>query len=214
MKPLVLDYRSACAALGLALVTTIRAADPAPAAAPAAPPSAAATAGDDTESQLESLVRHAMPGPEHAVLQRLTGSWEAVTRYWMKPGAEPVEARGTSQRKSILGGRFILEELEGGNLALPFRGVALFGYDAFEKKYTSAWADTMNTAILTNLGTYDRTNNVVNFTGQYKDPWTGNRKPQRGILRFLDANRQVLELHVTEPGGQEFKMLEITYTRK
>jgi hypothetical protein len=107
-----------------------------------------------------------------------------------------------------------MEELDGGNLALPFRGLGLYGYDAFERKHTSAWVDTMNTSILTNLGTYDKTNDVVNFTGQYKDPWTGTRKPERGVTRFLGNDKHVLEIHVTEPNGKEFKMLEITYTRQ
>ena len=168
----------------------------------------------DAEAQAETFARYAMPGPEHKVLDRLAGTWDTRTRYWPAPEAEPVEAKGTSQRKWILGGRFLMEELDGGNLVLPFHGVALFGYDAFERKHTSAWVDTMNTSILTNLGTYDRTNEVVNFTGQYKDPWTGTKKEERGLTRFLSKDKHVLEIHVTEADGKEFKMLEITYTRR
>jgi len=155
-----------------------------------------------------------MPGPEHKLLDRMAGSWDTLTRYWPAPDAELVESKGTSQRKWILDGRFLMEELDGGNLALPFRGLGLYGYDAFERKHTSAWVDTMNTSILTNLGTYDKTNDMVNFIGQYKDPWTGTRKPERGVTRFLGNDKHVLEIHVTEPNGKEFKMLEITYTRQ
>jgi len=166
------------------------------------------------DQQIEAMARYALPGREHQVLTRMAGTWEAVTRYWMRPDVEPAESKGTSTRKWILDGRFLMEELDGGNLALPFRGVGLFGYDAFEKKYSSAWADTTSTAILTNLGFFDKTNNVVNFTGEYKDPWTGTRKKSRGLVRFVGPDRQVLELHVTEASGREFLMLEITYTRK
>lgn len=168
----------------------------------------------DLEKQVEAMVGYAMPGRHHQLLNRLAGDWEVHTRYWMKLGAVPVEAKGTSARKWILDGRFLMEELDGGDLALPFRGVALFGYDAFEQKYTSAWVDTTSTAILTNLGTYDKTNDVVTFTGEYKDPWTGTRKKNRGLTRFLGADKHAIELHVTEADGREFKMLEITYTRK
>ena len=168
----------------------------------------------DAEGAADTLARYAMPGPEHRLLDRVIGTWDAATRYWPARDAEPVDAKGASQRKWTLGGRFVLEELEGGNLVLPFSGLALYGYDAFEHKYTSAWVDTMNTSILTNLGVYDRTNDVVNFTGQSKDPWTGTRKPERGVLRFLSKDKQVLEIHVTDAAGKEFRMLEITYTRK
>jgi len=176
-------------------------------AAPSTPPK-------DAEAQAETFARYAMPGPEHKVLDRMAGDWDTLTRYWPAPGAEPVEAKGTSHRKWILDGRFLMEELDGGNLVLPFRGLALFGYDAFEQKHTSAWVDTMNTSILTNLGTYDRTKDVVNFAGRYKDPWTGTQKKERGVTRFVSKDKHVLEIHATEPDGKEFQMLEITYTRQ
>jgi hypothetical protein len=168
----------------------------------------------DAEAQADTFARYAMPGPEHKVLDRMAGAWDTVTRYWPAPSAEAVEAKGTSRRKWILDGRFLMEELDGGNLVLPFSGVGLYGYDAFEQKHTSAWVDTMNTSILANLGIYDRTNDVVNFTGQYKDPWTGTRKKERGVTRFLSRDKHTLEIFVAEPDGKEFKMLEITYTRQ
>ena len=192
--------------IGLLSVNTLFSADPA-----TTPPK---PAPKDAESAADTLVRYAMPGPEHKRLDRLAGRWDTLTRYWPAPGAEVVEAKGTSQRKWILDGRFLLEELDGGDLALPFRGLGLFGYDAFEQKHTSAWVDTMNTSILTNLGTYDSTNDVVNFNGQYKDPWTGTKKKERGVTRFLGPDKHALEIYVTEPDGKEFKMLEITYTRR
>jgi hypothetical protein len=168
----------------------------------------------DAEFAADTLARYAMPGPQHKLFDRMVGRWTTLTRYWPAPGAEVVEAKGASQRKWILDGRFLLEELDGGDLALPFRGVGLYGFDAFEQKYNSAWVDTMNTSIPTHLGTYDKTNDVVNFTGQYKDPWTGAKKPERGVTRFLSRDKHALEVYVSEPDGREFKMLEIVYTRE
>ena len=181
---------------------------------PARLPAADPPKDEDAESQIETLVRHAMRGKEHQLLDRLAGIWDTVTRYRAKPGDEPVEAKGTSTRKWILDGRFLMEEFEGGNLPLPFRGLGLFGYDAFEKKYTSAWVDSMNTSITANLGIYDKATDAVSFSGQYKDPWTGTKKPERGVTRFVNKDKHVLELYLTEPDGKEFMMLEITYTRK
>ena len=110
-------------------------------------------------------------------------------------------------------GKFLTGPFDKANLAIDLRerpesrGLGLFGYDAFEQKHTSAWVDTMNTSILTNLGTYDSTNDVVNFNGQYKDPWTGTKKKERGVTRFLGPDKHALEIYVTEPDGKEFKML-------
>ncbi len=198
-------------ACGFLLATPLPAADT---ASPMPKPGSGTIRPNDLESQIESMVRYAMPGKEHALLGRMAGNWNTLTRYWMRPGAELVEAKGTSTRKWILDGRFLLEELDGGNLALPFRGLGLFGYDAFQQKYTSAWVDTTSTAILANLGTYDKTTDTVNFVGQYSDPWTGTRKKSRGLIRFESKDKHVLELHVAESDGKEFKMLEIIYTRQ
>jgi hypothetical protein len=181
---------------------------------PPAQPTNAASATPDSEAQIEFLVRYAMPGQHHKLLDRMAGPWDTLTRYSPKAGADSVESAGRSTRKWILDGRFLMEELDGGNLALSFRGLGLYGYDAFEQKYTSAWMDTLNTSILTNLGLYDPAKDAVNFAGQYKDPWTGSAKKERGVIRFLGKDKHVLELYVTDPGGQERKMLEITYSRR
>ena len=172
-----------------------------------------ASTGNDMKSQIERLVRYAMPSTQHRLLDRLTGRWNTLTQYWMAPGVEPVESKGASERRWILEGRFVLEQFDGGNLALPFRGLGLYGYDGFEQKYTSAWVDTLNTAIMSNLGIYDKTNDVVNFVGQYGDSLAGLKREIRGRMRFLNEDKHQLELQVVDSDGRKFKMLEITYTR-
>jgi hypothetical protein len=168
----------------------------------------------DTESLVDTWVRHAMPGQEHKLLERMAGSWSLAVKYRMNADAPVVESEGTCQRKWILGNRFLLEEFDGGSLAVPFQGLAIYGYDAFEQKYTSAWVDTTNTAITTSLGTCRDSCETVAFTGRHGDPWTGVKRDSRGVTRFVDQARHVLELYETGSDGREFRILEITYTRK
>ena len=172
------------------------------------------TPGGDAESQIETWVRHAAPGKEHKLLEQMVGRWETVTTYRKEAGDPPVQARGRCERKWILDGRFVQEELDGGLLGMPFRGVGVYGYDAFEQKYTSVWMDTTSTAITTYLGVYDEGRKVVDFVGVYGDPWTGVKKKVRGVTRLESAEREVLELYVPKPDGGEFKMLEIVYGRE
>jgi hypothetical protein len=168
----------------------------------------------EAESKLDVWVRHAMPGKEHRLLDQMAGSWDTRVKYWMAPDGPPAESRGTCERRWILGGRFLQEEFDGGNLALPFRGLGLYGYDRFEQKYTSVWLDTMSTAILSNRGVYDEAARVVNFRGRYGNPWTGVKKASRGVVRFVSEREQVLEMYWQTPEGREYKLLEIAYTRK
>ena len=168
----------------------------------------------DAESQVETFVRHAMPGEHHKLLGKMAGSWNMAVKYRMSADSPVVESQGTSERKWILGNRFVLEEFDGGSLALPFKGLAIYGYDAFEKKYTSVWVDTTNTAMTTSAGTCQEDCKVIAFVGRHGDPWSGIKKPSRGVTRLVSDDRHVLELYEPGAGGKEFKVLEIVYTRK
>jgi hypothetical protein len=181
---------------------------------PATQPSTTQPAQRGVEVEIETWVRHAMPAKEHKLLDRMAGRWETVSTYWKAPGAPPVESKGTAERKWILDGRFMMEELDGGVLVMPFRGVGLYGFDAFEKKYTSAWLDTTSTAICTYLGVYDEKKDLVDFVGDYGDPWTGEKKRIRGVTRFMGHDKHALELYLPKEGGGEHKLLEIVYTRR
>ena len=173
-----------------------------------------AQATADSESLVDTWVRHAMPSEHHQLLRKMAGSWNMAVKYRMNTETPIVESAGTCERKWILGNRFLLEEFNGGNLGLPFQGLAIYGYDAFEKKYTSAWVDTMSTAITTNLGSCREACELIQFTGQHGDPWTGTKRKSRGITRFISDDRHLLELYEPGTDGKEFKILEITYTRR
>ena len=74
--------------------------------------------------------------------------------------------------------------------------------------------DTTSTAMLTYRGEYSEQDDAVHFVGAYGDPWTGVKKKCRGLMRFVGADKHVLELYVPDANGHEFKLLEIVYTRK
>jgi hypothetical protein len=167
----------------------------------------------DSESLIDTWVSYAMPGEHHKLLERMAGKWDMAIKYRMSPDLPIVESEGTCTRRWILGKRFLLEEFDGGNLGLPFQGLAIYGYDSFEQKYTSVWVDTMSTAITTNLGACRETCDEIAFVGRHGDPWTGVKRHSRGVTRFVGDNEHVLELHEPDAQGREFKILEITYTR-
>ncbi|HUU84721.1 MAG TPA: DUF1579 family protein [Phycisphaerae bacterium] len=184
---------------------------PPPESAPQRP--AKPNAEQDTDSLVDTWIQHAMPGEHHQLLARMTGSWSMAIEYRMNADSPVVTSQGTCQRKWILGDRFVLEEFDGGSLALPFQGMAIYGYDSFEQKYTSIWVDTTNTAITTSLGTCQDTCDLIRFQGRHGDPWTGVKRPSRGATRFVTADQHVLELYEPGADGKEFKILQITYTR-
>ena len=167
----------------------------------------------DTESLVETWVRYAMPTEHHKLLGKLVGNWDLAVKYRMNSEAPVVESEGTCLRRWILGRRFVLEEFDGGNLGLPFQGLAIYGYDAFADKYTSVWVDTTSTAVTTSSGTCRDECKLIAFTGRHGDPWSGTMRNSHGVTRLESDDRHVLELYEPDSGGREFKVLEITYTR-
>src|SRR5262245_41794908 len=83
----------------------------------------------------DDSVKAGEPGSELANLKAFVGTWELTV--------EGVQEKGSAQIKSILGGRFITEDvkLSFGNLKMEWHGV--YGYDRVKKQYTGVWFDNM-----------------------------------------------------------------------
>ena len=74
----------------------------------------------------------------HKQLMALEGSWEGPTKTWLEPGAEADESVNKSTFRSLLGGRFTLQEYEGTVNGEPHIGVAIFGYNLDAGRFESA----------------------------------------------------------------------------
>lgn len=99
------------------------------------------------------------PGPEHDVLKKLEGTWDAT----MKAGG--MESKGTMKYKMELGGLWLTSSFEGEFGGAKFSGRGLDSYDAAKKKYVGVWADSMITTPMLMEGTYDKAKKVMTMTG-------------------------------------------------
>jgi uncharacterized protein DUF1579 len=202
------------ALVGAALLVTVPLA-PRAIASPDTKPAANQGPSSDTEAMMKEYLKFAQPGPNHKLLESCAGRWDLVARMWMGPGAPATESKGTAERKMVLGGRYVAEELQGQMLGHPFSGMGLTGYDNFKKMYTWVWADSMSTAIMSSLGTPDESGKVITFTGEMDEPLTGEKgKKVKSVLRLEGPDKQIFEMYDHLPDGTEWKALEVTYTRK
>jgi hypothetical protein len=62
---------------------------------------------------MAAMAAASQPGPEHARLRPLEGSWTFTSKFWMDPSQPPLETKGTIERRWVLGGRFLEERIEG-----------------------------------------------------------------------------------------------------
>jgi hypothetical protein len=99
------------------------------------------------------------PGPEYANLKAFVGTWELTV--------EGVKEKGSAEIKSILGGRFITEDvkLPFGNFNMDWHGV--IGYDRVKKQYTGVWFDNMNNTTQSGSGEADKTGRILSFRGEH-----------------------------------------------
>ena len=104
------------------------------------------------------------PGTEYANLKAFVGTWELTV--------EGVKEKGTAEIKSILGGRFITEDVRVpfGSINMNWHGVMT--YDRVKKQYTGIWFDNMGNTTKSDSGEADTTGSVISFRGEH----AGNAK--------------------------------------
>jgi hypothetical protein len=122
---------------------------------------------------------------------------------------EGSQEKGSAEFKSILGGRFVTEEVK-----LPFGGftmewLGVYGFDRQKKKYTAVWVDNMDTTTESGIGEADAAGNVLTFSGEHTDP--RSNKPAKFTWRLSRVGDNQLAIEMFEPDatGKQKKVLAI-----
>jgi hypothetical protein len=200
--------------------TSATATSPASAASPA---TAAPAAGQPNEAEMmKQMAELSKLNDNHKLLSSLDGSWNYTIKFWMNPdpNAKPQESNGAATRKSIMGGRYVMEDVAG-KMQMPgedgkmkdvaFKGMGMEGYDNVKKKFVASWIDNMGTGIEFSEGTYDPGTKSFTYTSEI-EPVPGMKSQIREVIKVADKDHMSLEWYENR-GGQEKKTMEISYTR-
>ncbi|MFH2037426.1 MAG: DUF1579 family protein [Candidatus Zixiibacteriota bacterium] len=170
------------------------------------------------KEMIDQSMALATPGPEHQILEKMSGDWNLEIKFWTEPGGDAVLSNGTCQIKPILGGRFYESKSESGVGLSAMETLNIMGFDRRYKKYTYIGFDNFGTYFVTAEGTYDEIENRFKLQGTDYDPILNNTQVYDMITTFIDDNKFVWELYYTNPeltkGADKFKMIEVTYTRQ
>jgi len=162
------------------------------------------------EEMMRKVQAAGAPGATHKALEALAGNWNVEVKWFMDANEPAQVSHGTSNIKSILGGRFLEEEFHGEMMGKPFTGRALLGFDNTKQKFRSVWVDDVNTAIITTEGKGDNGNKVITLEGKVDCIGTGQRDiALRQVFRILSQDRFTLEM-----SHDGTKKMEISYSRK
>ena len=167
------------------------------------------------KDMMEKMAKAATPGPQHQMLAKMAGDWNATVKYQMDPSQPWQEEHSTSTVTSLMDGRYSQEVTSGSMMGQPFSGMGITGYDNVTGKFISTWIDNMGTGMLSSTGTIDKSGKVINWVGSMSDPVTGKPTKERMVTTFADDDHHTFEMYGTPPGGKkEMKMMVIEYSRK
>ena len=167
--------------------------------------------GMDQQAMMEAWQKSMTPGPMHEMLASRVGEWKSEVTMWMDPSQPPTTSVGTSVTESLLGGRYFRTTHTGNFMGMDMTGIELGGYDNVKKEFFSTWIDNFGTGIMYLTGSYDEATKTFTFTGPTVDPM-GNEYNVRETVQIVDNDTHLFEMYMDQ-GGQEFKSMEIKFTR-
>ena len=152
------------------------------------------------------------PGPEHARLTALSGTWDVELTFWFQPGSTPVVSKGTSTIRPLFNGLFIEEKIEGALNGVPFTTLAWTGFNTSTHQYEATRIAGTNANRIAETGAWDEQARRFELKASHMlagDPWT-----QRTVIQPTSADTMVVASYLSFGKVPEWKAVEIRYTRR
>jgi hypothetical protein len=166
------------------------------------------------KEMMEKYTKAATPGPEHQQMAKMAGKWKLQVVAWMAPGAPPMKSEGTAEFRTILGGRYLEQEVHGSMGDQPFEGRGLEGFDNITKTRFGTWVDSMGTGPMVMKGKCAAGAKTCMLKGKVSDALAGKEVAVSETITIKDDNTFTFEMQGPGPDGKQFKTLEIVYTRQ
>jgi Protein of unknown function (DUF1579) len=177
---------------------------------------------EDMAKMMAAYEAAGKPGEPHKGLASLVGTWDQKV-VCMMPGMPQTENTGTAVYKSILGGRFVVEEMNG-KMSMPtadgkletkdFSGFQVMGYDNTLKEYQALWCDSMGTGMFLSTGKADASGKSITYEGIMKDVMTPQGRPWKMVVNLEGPDKHVLDMYDAFDGKNLVKVMTVTETRK
>jgi hypothetical protein len=167
----------------------------------------------DLEAAAKLFAEIGTPGEAHQKLEPLAGKWTYTSKMWMDPSAPPMEGKGTCERKWILGGRFLEENIKGtGPGGSDFEARGTIGYDNVTKKYSYNWLCSMSTGSATGVGSFDKAGKQLSFVTEAFCPLQQKQVTMRDEINIISNDKHTSTTY-QNVDGHEAKMMEVIAER-
>lgn len=149
------------------------------------------------------------PVPEHALLGRWVGEWDAELKSMRDGKLDVSKGRSTSR---MLGGFWLITDFAGTAAGQPLMGHEVLGYDPHRKKFVSTWVDGSSVAVTMSQGSFDATG--AKLTMQQTRLMSGQMVQSTAVYNWKDADSFSLRMTGAGAEGKEEVLLVIDYTRR
>jgi Protein of unknown function (DUF1579) len=152
------------------------------------------------------------PGPEHARLTAMCGTWDIEMTFWFQPGRPGIPTKGTSTIRPLFDGTFIEEKIEATLNGAPVTTMSWTGYNTDSKKYEATRIASTNTARITETGIFDEKTRQFELKADYA--LAGDTWHQRTVIQQSSADAMTAASYLSFGAVPEWKAVEIKYTRR
>ncbi len=174
-----------------------------------------APAFDLSTIDMQAWMETTVTGDEHAMLDQLVGEWDVEQKMWMPGVPQPMVSTMRSTTEWVLGKKHIKESLTGDLMGQPYEGMGITSYDVYNNRYNIFWADSMGTATYYATGFPSPDGGAIEAYGTMDEPSMHMRgKTVKYVIRAVDEDTHVFELHDLHIGGDNTMVMELTYRRR
>ena len=168
----------------------------------------------ELKAEMEAYMKAGTPGAPHKALASTAGSYDLKIKHWHQPGVPAMEETGSATRAMALDGRVLVEQFKSSMMGMPYTGHGMTGFDNVTGKYWSTWSDSMSTGLMVSEGTCDDQGKACTFIGTWNDAIKKAPAKARMTIRRTSPTTEIFELYGPGKDDKEFRMMEITYTKK
>lgn len=172
--------------------------------------SAAAAPGMDSAAMHAKMIEMNKPGPEHAEMKKMVGTWQIAVKSWEDPAQSPDNSKGTSTIEMV-NDRQLLEHFSGEFAGMgKYEGWGVLAFNNATKEYEHVWRDNMNTGLMWSTGK-KAADGTLTMTGKSTCPM--GPMTCRTVSKMTGDNAYHFEMYCTPEGMPEMKMMEMDYTK-
>ena len=168
----------------------------------------------EQKAEMDAYMKAGTPGAPHQALASTVGTYDLKIKHWHQPNTPAMEETGTATRAMALDGRVLVEQFKSSMMGMPYTGHGMTGFDNVTGKYWSTWSDSMSTGLMVSEGSCDDQGKTCTFMGTWNDAIKKAPVKARMTIRRTSPTTEVFELYGPGKDDKEFKMMEITYTKK